>query len=231
MGNEFSIGVEADNFLQKNFFLKKRVWLLLLVLPLSLVFTYFIYGYTVDLVWFITSIMPPGIRDKAAMAEAMAADGAFQALRGDVYAGFAMMFTEIIAICLSCAAIGQLLGVNARLRDLFLLGLWSKITCLISVVLVLVRILLSDFPHKISFVEMDPLSWNSLIFHLPLTDRFSTLASTQGPGTFLSIFILAFAFQRVTSKSWLSSTIFALLPYCLYLGSRYYLVLNGVSRY
>lgn len=235
MNNEIAGAVHIGGSLKKEFFLKKWAWSLLLLLPLSVGFTYFIYGYTVDLVWFNMSIMPPSMRAKTAMATematAMATDGAFKALRGDAYAGFVMLFTEILAISLSCAAIGQLLGVNARLRDLFLIGLWSKATCLISMVLVLIRVLLADFPHKISFVEMDPLSWNSLWLHLPLTDRFSTLASTQGVGVFLSVFILAFAFKRVTSKSWLSSVIFALLPYCLYLGSRYYLVLNGVSRY
>ncbi len=210
---------------QKPFFENRFGWWLLLALPISALLTYLLHLQLVDMNWLYLSYLSTNTENHSAieLANQMAAHGLWWHLGKNGFWPIILLCIETLAIGMLCTATGQLLGVNAKLRHLFLLGLWSKSPFLLGALAIVLRLALQDLPTHIQTDALNPLSWYYLMdFKKPGPLPF--LASIQSPTIVLSVAILAWGFKQLSGRSWLHSCIFAMLPYTLCVGSQYYLL-------
>jgi hypothetical protein len=198
-------------------------WLLLLLPALSAL-VYLLYASSVDLEWLHLQYGSPYLN--AATMQQLAAHLAAK----DVWWQFGklglwptiLLCIEVLTIGVCCMGLGQLFGTDVKLRQLFLLGIWSKATYLLTATAIIVNMLIQDAPMHLLTTALDPLSWNNLL-HMQGDGAIQFLTCNQGPVSLLGIGIVAYGFRQLSGRSWLQNGLFGALPYALYLASQYYL--------
>lgn len=198
-------------------------WLLVLI-PASAALLHFLHLQLVDLEWmYFTSFRYGHDEQTAAMlASRSASKPPMWHFGKNALWPIILLFCETLAVATLSMILAQLSGATAKLRHFFLAGLWSKATFLLTALLVYIRLLVSDSPVRILSKDLDLLSWNSIL-GLEGDRPLQFLTSNQGPVVLLSIAILAFAYRRLTGRSWALSCLFGMIPYGLWLAGQYYL--------
>lgn len=137
---------------------------------------------------------------------------------------------KIILLGFLTASISQFFNSKIKLKNLFLISLWANISLLFSVVFSVLHMLFSEMPLRIKINDLDPLSWNS-IMKLEGDGPLQFFTSFESPLVIIDVFFLAFLFKnesRIQNKEneaslgWAGSLFFAILPYILFLGTKYY---------
>lgn len=198
-------------------------WLLML-LPLLSALVYFLYASSVDLEWLHLQNGSRFLNDAAMRelaAQLAAKDLGWQFGKLGLWPTI-LLAIEVLTIGVCCMGVGQLFGTDLALRQLFLLGVWSKATYLLTALAIIVHMLTMDAPLHLLSTALDPLSWNSLL-HMEGNGPIQFLSCNQGPLSLLGVAIVAYGFRLLTGRDWLHSALFGALPYALYYASQYYL--------
>lgn len=197
---------------------------LLLLLPMLSLLVYFLFAGSVDLEWLHAQsdfrYMDPATTQE--LAARLAANDVWWQLGKFGLWPAVLLVLEALAIGVCCMGLGQLFGSDLTLRQLFLLGIWSKATYLLTAIASLLNMLVRDAPLHLQEHAIDPLSWHSLI-HPQGNGALQFFAGIQGPLSLLGIGIIAWGFRTLTGRSRFQSGVFGALPYALFLASQYYL--------
>lgn len=206
------------------FFERAHGWWLLLVLPLCAALVYFFYLQLVDLDWLYTTklLARMGPEAVAEIAPELAAKSPLWHFGKQATWPIVLLCAESLCICIMCLAFGQLSGANVKYRQLFVLGLWSKATFLLTALVIYCRLALAEAPVRLLPTELDPLSWNVLL-GLQGDRPLQFFTCNQGPLVLLSAAILAVGFRQLSGRGWMQCLVFGALPYALWSALQYYL--------
>lgn len=138
---------------------------------------------------------------------------------------------KILFVGFLTVVIAQFFNSKMKVRDLFLISLWSNISVFFTVIVSSAHMITSGMPLRMNINELDPLSWNSIL-NIKGDGALQFFTAFEGPIVLLNIFVLAFLFKSksymLASSSesrigWGRSVLFAALPYLLFLCAKYYL--------
>ncbi len=216
----------TDQSSAQRFFQRKLGWWLLLFLPLAAAAVHFLHLLSVDREWMYAAGFPPSLPLSPAfraelVGKMVSASLGFQFLK-QAFWPILLLLVETLMLAALTVAVAQLFNVGTKIRHFFLLALWSKATYLLTVSIILVRLLLQDFPTRIMTHDLDILSWQSLLGS-PHPDYLQFFTSYHGPMVFVSIGVLAYGFRQLTGRSWLQSIVFGVIPYAIVSGVLFYI--------
>lgn len=138
---------------------------------------------------------------------------------------------KVILVGFLTVAIAQFFNSKMKLKNLFLIGLWSNVSLIFTVIVSSLHMLVSEMPLRMKINELDLLSWNSIL-KIEGDGALQFFTAFEGPIVVLNIFLLAFLFKSESHRleeasegriGWGQSIFFATLPYLLFLGTEYYI--------
>lgn len=196
---------------------RPRFWfplLLLVVTTLGLVYWYY---SIVDIEW-LKDVMFSNNPDIQALppdqrAAAMALYGRNMLLWGSVVGavfGIPIVFL-VWALYLLLAAKVTKLAPDLRFKHWFAFSAWTSLPLLVSSVVSVILLLLSD-TSQISPGVMQPLSLNELVFHRPIGSPGQGMLDMLSIPAFLSWALMIIGVRVWSQRSWAFSTLFILVP-------------------
>lgn len=114
--------------------------------------------------------------------------------------------------------VGKLAGWNEqRFSSWFGFTAWSAFPGFLGTLISIVVLLMRSQPST-SFQDVDVLSINALLLHLPMTSKWYSLVSGISPFTIWSIVLAIFGLSRWTRRSGTYATVVVLAPLVLFYG-------------
>jgi hypothetical protein len=194
---------------------KPKFWFPLLAVLLSTVAVLVWYYNFVDFDWLIDRMMSADTRtqqmpeDQRAQAMAMMKPGFIMWSSVISVLVFVTAARALEALYFSLA--GNITNVRHSYKQWFALSCWTALPHLIGA-LGMVAFLLTSSTNQISNEELQLLSLNELIFHVPLGGKGYVLLSSLTILHPWAWWLTVVGVRVWTQRSWLFSTVFALLP-------------------
>ncbi len=205
--------------------------LLLVALPITNAFIYWIYVGKLDIEWFhysrLIQLYSPEMTQQI-LSKLLEHGALFHWAKLSLWI-VVLCFIKLLLIGIFSIAFAQFFNSSIKGTRLFLISLWSQVTLVFGMTLSLVRLLNAESPMRIYLKDLDPSSWNSIL-KINGDGALQFFTSYNGPIVFVNIFILAYLFKHQTNliergttsqTGWAKSISFALLPYAIVLGVEY----------
>ena len=114
--------------------------------------------------------------------------------------------------------VGKLAGWNdQRFSSWFSFAVWSAFPGILAVVVSLVVFLVRRQPAT-SFQDLDVLSLNALLFHVPMTSKWYSLASAFNPFSIWVVVLSIFGIARWTQRDKVHAALVVLVPIVVFYG-------------
>jgi hypothetical protein len=197
-------------------------WPLLVVVLASAVLTFWFMSF-VDLEWLIDQQLRQSARTASLTEEEIVALARQQASMGGLLAGIGAVATGLfIAFMLLVGAVyyllaGKIAGVNRSFRHWLALSAWTSLPTVLAVIPAAL-VLLTATSNQVGQDSLQALSLNELFFKLEPGETGFTLLTNINLFTFVSLYLGAVGVKVWSSRSWLFSIVFSVLPLILIVG-------------
>jgi hypothetical protein len=202
---------------------RPRFWWPLLVVVLSSAVLTFWFMSFVDLEWLIDQQLRQSARTASLTEEEIVALARQQASMGGLLAGIGAVATGLfIAFMLLVGAVyyllaGKIAGVNRSFRHWLALSAWTSLPTVLAVIPAAL-VLLTATSNQVGQDSLQALSLNELFFKLEPGETGFTLLTNINLFTFVSLYLGAVGVKVWSSRSWLFSIVFSVLPLILIVG-------------
>jgi len=123
----------------------------------------------------------------------------------------------ILLLSLYLFLVSMVINDNNRYKNWFSVVCWSFMPMLFTVLASGINIILMS-NNQFRLDELNPLSFNNLFFRLDFDSGLKPLLDSLDLTLIWIVVLLVVGYQKITNKSWLTSTLIVLLPYTLVYG-------------
>jgi Yip1 domain len=200
---------------------KPRVWFPLLLLLVSIAGLMFWYYKVVDIPWLTETTLraSPFTRqmNDVQIMQAVESTNPTAALWFAVIGGaFGLLIMRLLeALYYSLA--GKFTNVQRSYKHWLSLACWSSLPQVLAM-LPSIIVLLTATTSQIEQSALQPLSLNELFFHRGMSDTGYVMLTSTNLLHIWSLFLAVLGVKVWSGRSWLFSSVFALLPWALFVG-------------
>jgi Yip1 domain len=198
-----------------------RVWFPLLLLLVAAAGLLFWYYQVIDLRWMLESTLRANPRTRQ-MSEVQITQAA-QAVSPQVMVWSSVIGGALIILILRLlealyySLAGKITNVQRTYKHWLSLACWSSFPQVLAIIPSMI-VLLTASTNQLDQNALQPLSLNALFFHRTMAERGFQMLTSINLLHVWSLFLPILGVKVWSGRSWLFSTVFALLPWALFVG-------------